>query len=110
MYDQTLGQWLRMRDGIALPVHTLRYEDLVGDTEAEARRLFEFLGLHWQAELLDFTQRARNRVIGTPSYAQVIEPVNGKAVGRWIAYRHHFSARAFELLRPWSDLFGYAPL
>jgi tetratricopeptide (TPR) repeat protein len=110
MYDRTFAHWLRLRDGLALPVHTLRYEDLVDATEAEAQRLFGFLGLPWQAELLDFTQRARDRVIGTPSYAQVIEPVNRKGVGRWIDFRHHFSARALGLLHPWIDRFGYPPL
>ena len=32
----------------------LRYERLVADPEAEARRLFDFLGEAWQPEVLDF--------------------------------------------------------
>jgi tetratricopeptide (TPR) repeat protein len=110
MYDRVFGHWLRMRDGLSLPVHLLRYEDLVADTEAEARRLFAFLDLPWHADLLRFTERARDRVIGTPSYAQVIEPVNRKAVGRWTAFRDHFNARALALLGPWVERFGYPPL
>jgi tetratricopeptide (TPR) repeat protein len=110
MYDRTFEHWLRMRDGLQLPVHMLRYEDLVDDTEAEARRLFAFLDLPWQPELLQFTHKARERPIGTPSYAQVIEPVNRNAVGRWNAFREHFSERTLALLRPWVERFGYSPL
>ena len=110
MYDRVFAHWLRMRDGLALPVHVLRYEDLVADTEAEARRLFAFLELPWHAELLRFTERARDRAIGTPSYAQVVEPVNRRAVGRWTAYRAHFGDRALERLAPWVERLGYSPL
>ncbi|QNP41792.1 tetratricopeptide repeat-containing sulfotransferase family protein [Lysobacter solisilvae (ex Woo and Kim 2020)] len=110
MYDRTFAHWWRMRDRLALPVHVLRYEDLVADTEAEARRLFAFLDLPWQDDLLRFTERARDRVIGTPSYAQVIEPVNRKAVGRWTAFRAHFGDSALARLEPWVERFGYPAL
>jgi len=107
MYDRTFAHWQRLRDQLPLPVHVLRYEDLVGATEAEARRLFSFLELPWDDAVMRFTERARDRVIGTPSYAQVIEPVTPQAVGRWTALRHHFSDRALALLRPWATHFGY---
>ncbi|GAB3099868.1 tetratricopeptide repeat-containing sulfotransferase family protein [Lysobacter terrae] len=107
LYDRVFDYWLRTRDAIGLPLHVLRYEDLVASTEAEARRLMAFLDLPWQDDLLRFTQRARERAIGTPSYAQVVEPVNPKAVGRWLAYRRHFSERTLERLRPWIERFGY---
>jgi len=109
MYDRVFAHWWQSRDGFALPVHVLRYEDLVADTEAESRRLFDFLQLEWDPSLLQFTERARRKgVISTPSYAQVIEPVNRKAVGRWEKYRGHFSARALASLAPWIERFGYS--
>ena len=110
MYDRVFMHWLRMHDSLSLPMHLLRYEDLVASTETEARRLIGFLGLPWQPDLLQFTDRARDRVIGTPSYAQVVEPVNRKAVGRWIAFRGHFNTRTLALLGPWVERFGYPPL
>jgi hypothetical protein len=36
----------------------VRYEDLVADTEAEVRRLCEFLGLSWQPEMLRYHEKA----------------------------------------------------
>jgi hypothetical protein len=109
MYDRVFSHWWQSRDNFALPVHVLRYEALVADTEAESRRLFDFLELEWDPSLLEFTERARRKgVISTPSYAQVIEPVNRKAVGRWERYREHFSERALASLAPWIERFGYS--
>ena len=33
---------------------TVDYEDVVADTEKDAQRLIEFLGLPWDAECIDF--------------------------------------------------------
>jgi hypothetical protein len=67
--------------------------------------------LPWQPQLLDFTEHARRKgVISTPSYTQVIEKVNTRAVGRWQAYRHHFNDAALAHLAPWVERFGYPKL
>jgi tetratricopeptide (TPR) repeat protein len=108
MYDRVFSSWWQARDNFSLPVLQLRYEDLVADTEREARKLFAFLGLDWHPELLEFTERAKRKgAISTPSYTQVIEKVNSKAVGRWQAYREYFSATALARLAPWIETFGY---
>ena len=110
-YDRVFSHWWADRERFSLPVHTLRYEDLVADTEGEARRLFDFLSLPWQPELLDFTERARGKgAISTPSYTQVVEPVNARAVGRWQRYRKYFDDDILERLSPWIERFGYPPV
>jgi hypothetical protein len=40
----------------------VRYEDLVSDPEAQLRRLCEFCGLEWDAEMLHFHERAASRL------------------------------------------------
>lgn len=111
MYDRVFSHWESARDAFGLPVHTLRYEDLVADTEMQARRLFEFLDLDWQPQVMDFTERARSKgAISTPSYSQVVEQVNARSVGRWQAYFHHFSDGARARLAPWVEHFGYPAL
>lgn len=107
MYDRVFSQWSRLAHDYALPVHLLRYEDLVADVEGRARDMFVFLQLAWSPEVLEFGARARSRVIGTPSYAQVVEPVHSGSVGRWLAYRDHFSPAAMASLQPWIERFGY---
>ena len=52
--------------------------------EGELRPLTAFLGLEWDAALLDHQGNAGRRAyIATPSYAQVSEPLYSRARGRW---------------------------
>jgi tetratricopeptide (TPR) repeat protein len=109
MYDRVFRTYFDFRDAIGVPTHVLRYEDLVADVAGEGRRLFAFLGLDWRDELLGFTERAKSRgVISTPSYTQVVQPVNRRAVGRWQAWRPWFDGETLELLAPWVERFGYS--
>lgn len=109
MYDRVFRTYFAFRDAIGIPTHELRYEDLVADVEGEGRRLFDVLGLPWDDALLGFTERAKSRgVISTPSYTQVVQPVNRRAVGRWQAWRPWFEGEVLDVLRPWAERFGYA--
>jgi hypothetical protein len=45
--------------------------------------------------------------ISTPSYAQVLEPVNAGSVGRWKHYERHFTGEVLALLTPWIERWGY---
>jgi tetratricopeptide (TPR) repeat protein len=72
-----------------LPLRMLEvdYETLVGDQEAESRRLIEFLGLDWNDACLNF--QATDRVVQTASLWQVRQPLYTKSVGRWRHYSRH---------------------
>jgi hypothetical protein len=89
-------------------VFVSRYEDLVADTPGQTRRIAAFLDLGEAEAMLDFAERARKKgFIKTPSYAQVIEPINNKAVGRWQHYRAYFEP-VLPILQPMLDRWGYA--
>jgi hypothetical protein len=108
MYDKVFSHWQACSSALHLPVMTWKYEDLVADTEDRARALFDFLQLPWQSELLSFTERAKDKgAIKTPSYTQVIEPVNARSIGRWQAYERHFTPAVMRHLAPWIERFGY---
>ncbi len=62
------------------PIHTVRYEALVADPEAEVRRLCEYLGLAFEPSMLDFHRSGR--AIATASWDQVREPIHARSVGR----------------------------
>ena len=87
----------------------LRYETLVDDFAAEVRKLAEFLQLPWNEALLAAGEHARAKgYISTPSYSQVIQPVNRKSVGRWRPYRRYFTETgALEILTPCVERWGY---
>lgn len=109
-YADAMDFWLDQREVLRPDVFELRYEDLVADTETHARRLIDFLGLPWDDAVLRFHEHARKRgYISTPSYAQVIEPINARAVGRALAYAP-WLASAEPILAPYVARFGYQPL
>lgn len=63
---------------------TVTYEDVVANTEQEAKRLIEFLGLKWDERCLDFHKS--DRPVKTASVAQVRRPIYKSAVERWKKY------------------------
>ena len=63
---------------------TVVYEEVVGDTEGQARRLIEFLGLPWNDKCLEFHKS--DRPVKTASVAQVRKPIYASSVKRWAKY------------------------
>lgn len=84
-----------------------RYETVVDDFAGAVARLGQFLEVADASPFAGFAAHAQGRpFIATPSYAQVTQPVNAKAVGRWMNYREHFEP-VLPTLRPWLDRFSY---
>ncbi len=63
---------------------TVQYEDVVADTEKEAKRLIKFLGLPWNDKCVDFHKS--ERPVKTASVAQVRKPIYKTSVKRWKKY------------------------
>ena len=72
-----------------LPILEVDYEDVVADTEAQARRLIDFAGLRWEPDCLQFHSSGRS--VQTLSRWQVRQPVHSRSVGRWRNYPQWFS-------------------
>lgn len=79
----------------------IRYEDVVENTEPEARALVEFCGLEWNPACLEFHENAAP--VATASSAQVRRPIYRTAVERWRKYE-----REIEPLRRVLDEAGCA--
>ncbi len=65
------------------------YEALVGDPEAEMRRILAFLGLDWDPACLE--PEAATRPIRTLSAVAARQPVTTGAVGGWKRYERHLA-------------------
>jgi hypothetical protein len=63
----------------------LNYEDLVGDFEAQVRRMLDFCGLAFEEACIRFEENAAP--VATASAVQVREGINARALGRWRRYR-----------------------
>lgn len=62
----------------------VRYEDLVGDLETQARRLIDFVGETWDPRCIAFHENAAP--VATASSVQVRSPLYASAIGRWRRY------------------------
>lgn len=81
-YETLMDHWQRVLPAGA--ILEVSYESLVGNLEAEARRILTHIGLDWDAACLSFHRTAR--VVHTLSAAQVRQPVYASAVGRAAPY------------------------
>lgn len=90
-YVAAMEAWIHHVAVFKPDVFVSRYEDLVADAPAQTRRIAAFLGLEGAEAMLKFDERAREKGnIKTPSYTQVIEPLNRRGIGRWQRYREFF--------------------
>jgi tetratricopeptide (TPR) repeat protein len=81
-YDALMRHWHAVLPrGVILDV---QYEQVVGDLEAETRRLLDFLGLEWNDACLAFHKT--ERTVKTASVTQVRQPLYGSSVERWRNY------------------------
>jgi hypothetical protein len=79
----------------------------VADFAPQVRALSEFLELPWNDAMLAPAEHARSKgFISTPSYAQVIQPVHGRSVGRWKRYERHFGD-VIPQIEPYLERWGY---
>ena len=107
-YSHAFGFWYSQARLLRPVSYELRYEQFTADFGTEVRKLAEFLQLPWHEAMLAPAERARAKgFISTPSYSQVLEPVNSGSVGRWRHYGRHFSA-VLPMLMPWIERWGYA--
>lgn len=107
-YVAAMENWLHHVDVFKPAVFVSHYEDLIADTSGQTRRIASFLSLDDAEPMLKFDARAREKgYIKTPSYTQVIEPINRKGMGRWLGYREYIDP-VLPILQPMLEYWGYA--
>jgi tetratricopeptide (TPR) repeat protein len=105
-YTRVMGIWRTLAPLIKNPFLVVRYEDMVNDLESVARRTLDFLGVPWDARVLGFDEHARQKLVRSPTYADVTKPVYKGAVGRWRNYQKYLEPH-LEKLEPFVKAFGY---
>jgi len=93
-YETLMAHWRAVLPAEAML--EVRYETLVEDLEAEARRIVTYCGLEWDERCLKFHETERS--VHTASAVQVRQPIYDSSVGRWRHYQDH--------LRPLLDAIG----
>ncbi len=105
-YVSDLHGWLKFREQLATPYTEVRYEDMVADLEAEARRVIAFLGLEWEQQILQYREQTASRMVRSPTYDDVARPIYRRAVGRWRNYESHLES-VLPTLEPIVQELGY---
>ena len=96
-YDFLMAHWRAvLPPGLMLEV---RYEEVVGELEKQARSIIAHCGLEWDDSCLAF--HATRRPVRTSSVAQVRKPIYHSSVGRWRPYRDQLRPLFEELGIDW---------
>jgi tetratricopeptide (TPR) repeat protein len=99
--------WYEQQALLHAPVHEVRYESFVEQFEPRLREIAGFLELRWHDAMLAPAEHAQRKgYISTPSYSQVVQPLNSRSVGRWKNYRRHFDP-VMEEVRPYLERWHY---
>ena len=107
-YVNAMRFWIHHQPLVCPDALLLRYEETVSDFGKQVDVIADYLGIADRAPLADFAAHAAGKkYISTPSYSQVIEPVNTRAVARWEPYRAYFEP-VFPILEPVATHWGYA--
>lgn len=106
-FVQAFDFWYGQAALLGGAVREIRYESFVADFASQVYDLCEFLQLPLDDAMLAPAEHAlRKGFISTPSYSQVVQPVNRKAIDRWRCYEGHF-VEVLPVLRKYLLRWGY---
>ncbi len=84
-YARLMEHWRAVLPADAF--YDIQYEELVADTEGQARALIDWCGLEWSDRCLEFHKT--RRIVRTASITQVRQPIYTSSVERWRRYEKH---------------------
>jgi tetratricopeptide (TPR) repeat protein len=105
-YALDMGMWRRFREILPPCWLEIRYEDTVANMERETRRALEFLGLPWDAQVLNYRERLKEKPVSSPTYEAVSQPLYTSSIGRWRNYQKYFEP-LLPRLQPFIEAFRY---
>lgn len=105
-YVFVMSVWRAFGPRLPNPSLEVRYEEMVVDLESVARRVLQFLDVPWDSRVLGFDEHARQKVVRSPTYAEVTEKIFTRAMGRWRRYEKYL-APCLPKLQPFVKAFGY---
>ena len=83
-------------------IYTLKYENLINNSESCLIDLINWLNLEWNSDYLKHEKQ--KRFVKTASYIQVRSPINKKSINKWINYKDLLEPAKKLLERDFKDL------
>ena len=105
LYLEVFELWDQYRINLNLKFQTIKYEDIILNFDETIKNLIKFLNINWEENLKNFQLTAIQRSkINTPSYNQVIKPLNSESIDRWKKYDE---IKFSQKLNNWVKYFNY---
>ncbi|HVU09286.1 MAG TPA: sulfotransferase [Verrucomicrobiae bacterium] len=105
-YIANMSLWRTFAPLMPVPYLEIKYEGMVENLESVARKTLTFLGVSWEAKVLGFNEHARNKLVRSPTYADVTQPIYKRALGRWQHYQKYLEPHLIKL-QSFIKVFGY---
>ncbi len=105
-YAAVMDWWMYIKQSLTLEWIEFRYEDAVLRFEATFRPVFDFLGLSWEENAIEFHKNASKKIIVSPSFNQVSRPLYQSSLARWKNYESEFGS-IIDVLDPCIKAFRY---
>jgi tetratricopeptide (TPR) repeat protein len=105
-YTLIMGIWTAWKDQLKDQAIEVRYEDLIENLETATRPVLDLVGLGWDERIRKFNEHASNKVVLSPTFAEVTKPLYKSAMGRWHNYKKYFDPH-MKKLEPFFKAFGY---
>ncbi|MEM7067684.1 MAG: sulfotransferase [Pseudomonadota bacterium] len=88
-YAELMRYW---QETLPIAIHEIRYEDMVVNTESEARSMIDFVGHEWSDACL--ANRTNKRDVNTASIWQVRQDIYNTSVQKWRIYKSQLAPLA----------------
>jgi hypothetical protein len=105
-YTRAMGIWKTLKPLIKNPWLEVHYEDIVDNLESVAYKTLDFLAKPRNDTVLHFDKHAQKKLVRSPTYADVAQPVYKRSKGRWRNYQKYLEPY-LDKLAPFTNAFGY---
>ncbi|NVK18312.1 MAG: sulfotransferase [Methylocystaceae bacterium] len=105
-YDQVMSVWEVAKDTLGGKYLEYRYEDLIDEFEQTIKQVIDYLGLSFEEGIYEYRKLTQQRDVNTPSYREVINPLNKDAIKRYKNYPDQID-QISPYIQKWVAKFGY---
>jgi tetratricopeptide (TPR) repeat protein len=107
IYNEVMKLWIQYTKLFSINLHVVKYEDVINNFNITIKDTLNFLNLSWTNDVEKFYETAdKKRLISTPSYDQVNQPIYLDSLYRWKKYEVEIS-KILPILEPWIKKFDY---
>lgn len=105
-YDLVMSVWDLAKESQADDYLEYKYEELISSFEETIQKVIAYLGLPFEEGVYEYRTQAEQRDVNTPSYREVVNPLNRDAIKRWQNYENEIN-KISPYLQKWVAKLGY---